>query len=138
MQINFTRLHPYAIAPAYSHPGDACLDLTAISMTDYGDYIEYDTGIAVEIPTGYVGLIFPRSSISNTGLTLANAVGVIDSAYRGSIRLRMRRSSEGPVYVCGQRVGQIMVVAAPCIELIEVPQLPSTVRGANGFGSSGD
>ena len=88
MKIRFKKLNPNAIVPAYSKPGDAGLDLTAtskelINNSQYG-YLEYGTGLAVEIPEGYVGLIFPRSSISNTGLILSNSVGVIDCVPAGT------------------------------------------------------
>lgn len=88
MKIQFKKLRPDAVSPAYSKPGDAGLDLTAVTLNivdagEYG-YIEYGTGIAVEIPEGYVGLIFPRSSISITGMILSNSVGVIDCVPAGT------------------------------------------------------
>lgn len=81
-----------AILPTYAKPGDAGMDLTALSVryNEDNDYIEYDSGISVEIPEGYVGLVFPRSSISNYDLMLTNAVGVIDSGFRSTIKARFK------------------------------------------------
>jgi dUTP pyrophosphatase len=91
MQVRVKRLHIDAKIPAYSKPGDAGLDLTAISMSrDKHDNITYGTGLAIEIPQGYVGLIYPRSSNSKTDLYLTNHVGVIDSGYRGEIMFKYR------------------------------------------------
>lgn len=83
MTINIKKLDPNAVIPQFAKTGDAGLDLTAISKlvvngTEYG-YIEYGTGLAIKLPPNSVGLLFPRSSISNTGMILANSVGVIDS-----------------------------------------------------------
>lgn len=91
MTVNFKKLHPYAVIPTKAHDDDAGFDLTAVSFTCdcYGNYV-YDTGIAVEIPRGYVGLLFPRSSSSKTDLVMANCVGVIDSNYRGCISAKFK------------------------------------------------
>ena len=92
MKLKIKRLHRDAVIPSYAKPGDAGLDLvaTTYSISEDGLYIEYGTGIAVEIPEGHVGLIFPRSSISKTSMILSNHVGVIDSGYRGEIRFRFK------------------------------------------------
>jgi dUTP pyrophosphatase len=92
MLVNIKKLVPEAVLPLYAKVGDAGMDLVATSV-DYSNeyYIEYGTGLAVEIPEGYVGLIFPRSSNSKKDLQLCNSVGVIDSGYRGEIKLRYRR-----------------------------------------------
>src|SRR5882724_8747160 len=86
LNVKFAKLNPEAVIPSYAKPGDAGLDLTAISMKekteDNVSYYEYEFGLSVEIPEGHVGFIFPRSSITKTDLTLSNAVGVIDSGYR--------------------------------------------------------
>ena len=88
MEVKIKRLHPDAVIPKYSKPGDAGMDLTATSMNfdDNTGCIIYGTGLAVEIPEGYVGLVFPRSSVYKTDLDLTNCVGVIDSGYRGEIK----------------------------------------------------
>lgn len=79
LEVKIKKLIPESVIPTYAKPGDAGMDLTAVSMETKGKYIEYGTGLSLEIPEGYVGLIFPRSSISKTVLGLSNAVGVIDS-----------------------------------------------------------
>jgi dUTP pyrophosphatase len=88
MKLKIKKLDPSAIIPSYAKEGDACFDLTAVSVSSANDYIEYGTGLAMEIPEGYVGLIFPRSSVTNKDLMLKNSVGVIDSGYRGEIKFR--------------------------------------------------
>jgi dUTP pyrophosphatase len=99
--------------------------------------VTYNTGLAIEIPEGHVGLLFPRSSISKTVLSLANSVGVIDSGYRGSIMFKFRYPEEGMVYDVGDRVGQIIIMPYPTIEFEETEELSSTERGQGGFGSTG-
>lgn len=92
MKIKIKKLHADAVVPSYAKAGDAGMDLTATTaeIDKSGLYIEYGTGIAVEIPEGYVGLLFPRSSLSKTSLVLANHVGVVDSGYRGEIKFRFK------------------------------------------------
>ena len=92
MQVKIKKLHPEAIIPSYATQGDAGMDMTAVTaqIDKSGLFIEYGTGIAVEIPEGYVGLLFPRSSLSKTSLILANHVGVVDSGYRGEIKFRFK------------------------------------------------
>jgi len=141
MQVRVKKLHKDAIIPAYSKPGDAGLDLTAISATkdNYG-YVTYGTGLAIEIPQGYVGLIYPRSSNSKTDLYLTNHVGVIDSGYRGEIMFKYRSVNgllNAKVYQLGDRVGQLIIMPYPQIELIETDELSDSERGKGGFGSTG-
>jgi dUTP pyrophosphatase len=88
MKLKIKKLDEGAVIPSYAKAGDACFDLTAVSVSAANDYIEYGTGLAMEIPEGYVGLIFPRSSVTNKDLMLKNSVGVIDSGYRGEIKFR--------------------------------------------------
>jgi len=141
MQIRVKKLHEDAIIPAYSKPGDAGLDLTAISMQkDNYDNITYGTGLAIEIPEGYVGLIFPRSSNSKTDLYLTNHVGVIDSGYRGEIMFKYRPVNgllNAKIYHIGDRIGQLIIMPYPQIELVETAELSDTERGEGGFGSTG-
>jgi len=139
MNIKIKKLHEKAVIPSYAKEGDAGLDLTAISEEWNKDnsMVTYDTGIAVEIPIGYVGLLFPRSSVSKTTLNLANSVGVIDSGYRGSIMFKYRYLEEGMVYEVGERIGQLLILPYPKIEFEEVDELSDTNRGDGGFGSSG-
>ena len=136
MKVKIKKLSPDAKLPKYAKQGDACMDLYAVSHTidQYGNQV-YDTQIAMEIPEGYVGLVFPRSSVSKTGLTLRNSVGVIDSGYRGPIMLKF--SGETGSYLAGDRVGQIMILPYPQIEYVEVNHLSDSERGSGGFGSTG-
>jgi len=139
IKIKFKKVHPDAIIPTYAKEGDAAMDLYAAEcMKDkYGNHV-YLTGIAVEIPPGFVGLLFPRSSVSKTSLSLANSVGVVDSGYRGEIMLKYRFVGGGnDLYGSDDRVGQLMIIPYPKIELIEVDELSNTDRGDGGFGSTG-
>lgn len=139
MKVRIKKMHEAGVIPAYAKPGDAGLDLVAVSETwnDNNTMVTYGTGLAVEIPEGYVGLLFPRSSISKTNLELSNSVGVIDSGYRGEIMFKFRYNSEGMVYDVGDRVGQLIILPYPSIEFEEVEELSSTDRGEGGFGSTG-
>lgn len=138
MNVKIKKLHPDAVIPKYSKVGDAGLDLTAISekWNEDNSIVTYDTGLAIEIPKGHVGLLFPRSSIYKTSLDLTNAVGVIDSGYRGSIMFKFRYVEEGMVYDVGDRVGQLIILPYPHIEFEEVDELSDSERGEGGFGST--
>lgn len=137
MKIKFKKLHENAVVPKYAKPGDAGMDLTAISEEWNKDnsLVTFGTGLSIEIPEGYVGLIFPRSSIYKTTLNLSNSVGVIDSGYRGEIMFKFRYLEEGSVYEIGDRVGQILILPYPTIEF-EEGELSDTERGEGGFGST--
>lgn len=141
MKVRFKKLDPKAIIPSYSKPGDAGLDLTAVSVTWNRVTKSWDclTGLSVEIPEGYVGLIFPRSSIVNTSFRLKNSVGVIDSGYRGEIKLMFDETEEhnASTYQYGNRVGQLIILPYPTIEPEEATALTDTSRGSGGFGSTG-
>lgn len=141
MQVKFTREHEDIPIPTYSNKGDAGLDLIAWNtIKDDVNCIWYDTGICVEIPIGYVGLIFPRSSISKYPLSLANSVGIIDSGYRGRIQVRFNRINavrEKERYYVGDKIAQIVIIPIPYISFIEVEELSDSERGESGFGSSG-
>lgn len=143
MKIAFKRTAKHAVMPKKANAGDAGYDLAVCDGPYYNpdyDYIEYGTGIKAAIPEGYVGLLFPRSSISKTPLALANCVGVIDPPYRGEIKMRFKRwqeQREDQEYVFGDRVGQLVIVKTEEIEWEEVDELPESVRGEGGFGSSG-
>jgi dUTP pyrophosphatase len=142
MQVKIKRLNNEAIIPTQGTIGSAGFDLTAISMNiveneDYG-YIEYGTGLAVAIPDHHAGLIFPRSSISNTGLILSNAVGVIDSDYRGELKFRFKYIAGTKYYNIGDRVGQLVITKLPSVVFKEVEELNSTERSDKGFGSTDD
>jgi dUTP pyrophosphatase len=147
MRIKIKRLHPDAVIPKYSKAGDAAVDLIAVSSNHQNWYYEYGTGIAIEVPEGFVGLIYPRSSISNMDLALCNSVGVIDSGYRGEIRFRFSLTQSGAtkiqlghnvnIYQIGERIGQLMIVPYPKIQFEEVLKLSPTERGDGGYGSTG-
>lgn len=140
--LSFKKLTPGATVPTKAHPEDAGFDLTAYrvtySMSATGEYIEYDTQIAVAIPAGHVGLIFSRSSVSSaTDLVLNNGVGVIDENYRGAIKLRFRQLGGKRKYGEGNRVGQLVVVPLYQGPTETIDELPDTIRGERGFGSTG-
>jgi len=139
MKIKVKKLHPEAVIPVYAKQGDAGLDLTAISeeWNEDNTMVTYGTGLAIEIPEGYVGLLFPRSSVCKTTLNLSNSVGVIDSGYRGEIMFKFRYIEEGMVYDVKDRVGQLLILPYPSIELEEAEELSSTERGKGGYGSTG-
>lgn len=142
MNVRIKKLVENAVIPKYAKDGDAGLDLTATSVTDHEQFIEYGTGLAIEIPRGFVGLLFPRSSVTNKDLVLKNSVGVIDSNYRGEIKVRFmdfvrNDGEESNVYNAGERVAQLVILALPTIELVEAEELDSTDRAAGGFGSTG-
>lgn len=144
LPVKIKKLNEKAVIPSYATDGSAGLDLTAISEKTFIEgavnYIEYGTGLAMQIPKGFVGLIFPRSSISsNTTLVLANSVGVIDSDYTGEIKFRFKSLmlAANKKYSVGDRVGQILIVPYPKVDFEEVEELNVTARGDGGFGHSG-
>lgn len=139
LPVKIKRLHPNSVIPAYAKPGDAGLDLTAVSeeWNEDNSMVTYGTGIAFEIPEGYVGLLFPRSSVCKTSLNLSNSVGVIDSGYRGEVMFKYRYLEQGLIYDIGDRVGQLIIMPYPKVNLIEVDELSETERGEGGYGSSG-
>lgn len=144
LPVKIKKLNPNAVIPQYSTDGAAGLDLTAISEKAFMDgainYVSYGTGLAVKIPDGYVGLIFPRSSItSNTSMILGNAVGVIDSDYTGEISFRFKNllPAGNKKYKVGERVGQLVIVPYPKIDFEEVDDLGETTRGSGSYGSTG-
>lgn len=142
MKVRVKKLSNEAVIPTYGTDGAACFDLTATSINfvesdDYG-YVEYGTGIIMEIPKGYEGVVRPRSSISKTGLIMANAPGTIDSDYRGEIFVRFKWIPNSRHYVVGDRIAQMKLQQVQHIEFEEVEELTETVRGTGGFGSTGN
>lgn len=137
------RLVPEAVLPKKAHATDAGFDLVAVSKRwDRDDWCYvYGTGLAFEIPEGYVGLVFPRSSVASRPLFLANCVGVIDSGYRGEVtaKFKVAGSSKGldAAYEVGERIAQIVFVKLPDFDLVESDELGSSDRGEGGYGSSG-
>ena len=137
MRVRIKKTHPNAVIPAYANFGDAAVDLVATKVwkDEFGN-ICYGTGLAMEIPPRFVGLLFPRSSVSKKDLRLANSVGVIDSGYRGEIILKFDANGEN-LYNVGDRVGQLMLIENPTIHFVEVINLPASDRAFGGFGSTG-
>lgn len=144
MKVNFKKLNKLAVVPKKAHKSDAGFDLTAISMgivqehDEHGasieEYVEYGTGLSIEIPDGYVGLLFPRSSVSKYGMSLCNSVGVIDSGYRGEVKLRFYATDK--VYLIGDKIGQLVIMPYPEIDFVECNELSKSDRNTGGFGST--
>ena len=139
MKIRIKKLDGSAVIPHKAHATDAGHDLVAVSrLYDKDGNIVYGTGLALEIPQGYVGLVFPRSSNARTDLLLTNSVGVIDSGYRGEVMLKYRLSNGGMrMYEVGERIGQLIVIPYPDIMFDEVRELSASDRGGGGYGSTG-
>ena len=137
MNIEIKKIHEDAVIPRYAHFGDAAVDLVATrKWEDEHGNICYGTGLAMEIPENHVGLLFPRSSVSKINLRLTNAVGVIDSGYRGEVMLKFDKTGNKQ-YEPGDRIGQLMLVPIPSIQFVQVVNLPHSDRGFGGFGSTG-
>lgn len=149
MEVKIKKLSEDAVIPAYAHDTDAGLDLVATSY-EYKSDIDchvYGTDLAVEIPEGYVGLIYPRSSNRKTNAYMCNHVGVVDSGYRGEVMISFKNRDmnlqEGVIpqltkpYEIGQRVAQLIIMPYPKIKFVEVDELSDSDRGKNGHGSSG-
>jgi dUTP pyrophosphatase len=140
MKVLFKKLHPEAVKPKFGKPGDAGADLVATVAWATESQIVYGTGLAVEIPEGMVGLIFPRSSIRNYALSVANSVGVIDSGYRGEIMVTFNiktNHNTRELYKIGDRIAQLVIMPVPLVQYTEVDELSETSRGEAGHGSTG-
>lgn len=138
--VKIKKLHPNAVIPTYSKSGDAGLDLTITEVfKNTTEDVSYGFGIAMEIPSGFVGLVFPRSSIRKTDLLLTNSVGVIDSGYRGEIQATFKKTQgdSSVIYEIGERGAQIIILPYPKINFVETETLSETDRGEGGFGSTG-
>ncbi len=137
MKIKIKKLHPDAVIPKYANHGDAGMDVFAISKKETDKFIEYGTGLAFEVPEGYVMLIFARSSVTNKDLMLKNSVGVLDSGYRGELVMRFNKIGDEE-YTIGDKIGQIFVLPFPTVEFQESETLSESSRGKGGFGSTGN
>lgn len=165
MEVKIKKLHRDAVIPKKAHTDDAGLDLVAVTIEwDENGCAVYGTGLAFEIPKGYVGLVFPRSSNAKKDLILSNSVGVIDSGYRGEVTLKFfptcqmvnplkvwwamlrekgvvnfgkKYAIHNKEYNIGDRVGQLIIMPYPEIEFKETDELSETERGTGGYGSSG-
>lgn len=145
MVVRFKKLSDKAKAPVRAHKTDAGYDLSCSSITtEVGEdaklVIVYHTDIAVEVPEGYVGLIFPRSSIFKKSLTLTNSVGVIDSGYRGEIMAKFKTNTDvvPSVYKEGERFAQLIIMPYLQVEFEEAENLSEADRGTDSFGSTND
>lgn len=161
MKVRIKKLSPDAVIPVKAHDTDAGFDLTAISraVDRYGNIV-YGTGLAFEIPKGFVGYVFPRSSISKVDMLLSNAVGVIDSGYRGEVTAKFKPSWQFDtaalpfrmgdvditgmdddngcrIYQVGDRIAQLVIMPYPEVEFEEAEELTDTDRGTGGYGSTG-
>ena len=140
MKVRTKKLNPLAVIPTYAKDGDAGMDLVAtriISNTTFD--VSYGTDLAMEIPNGFVGLVFPRSSIRKYELVLSNSVGVIDSGYRGEIQATFKKENglDSLAYKVGDRIAQIMIIPYPPVEFEQWDELSDSERGDGGFGSTG-
>jgi dUTP pyrophosphatase len=136
------RLDPAAKLPRRAHPGDAGVDLHALSGVTLapGARGVVATGVAIEIPFGQAGLILPRSGLAmRHGITLVNSPGLIDSGYRGQLQvLLLNTDREHAVELsAGERIAQLVLIDVTMAEIVEVAELSDSARGAGGFGSSG-
>lgn len=139
MKVKLKKLNENVKLPVYAKTGDAGLDIKATRIENENNYsITYGTDLCIEIPFGYVGLIFPRSSIRNYDLVLSNCVGVVDSGYRGEIMATFKKTKlDGMYYDIDDKVMQIIILPYPSIEFEFVDELSETERGEGGFGHTG-
>lgn len=135
------RLHPDAHLPAGAYPGDAGLDLASVEdvVLEPGERATVATGLAVAIPDGHAGFVQPRSGLAaRHGITVVNAPGLIDSGYRGELKVVLLNTDrDEPFHVRpGDRIAQLVVIAVPDVEVVDVAELPESERAERGFGSS--
>lgn len=141
IDVAIRRLQPEAVLPQQAYEGDAGLDLSACeaAVLEPGARAVISTGIAVEIPDGYAGFVLPRSGLAaRHGIGVVNAPGLIDSGYRGEIRVVLLNSDREAAFVVepGMRVAQLVIAPVASLRLVEVDELATSERGARGFGSS--
>ena len=142
MTLRYSRLHEEAREPTRAHDGDAGYDLYAVESARLGpgQRASVGTGIAVAIPEGWAGLVLPRSGLAaRHGITIPNAPGLIDSGYRGEVRVLLLNADpqEDFEIAPGDRIAQLLLVRHEAPEVLEVESLDETARGVSGFGSSG-
>jgi len=140
-QLAITRLRPEATIPERAYAGDAGLDLAACERVELGpgERATVGTGLAVAIPEGHAGFVQPRSGLAaRHGITIVNSPGLIDAGYRGELRVVLLNTDSRERFTVepGMRIAQLVVVALPELELLEVDELPASERGVRGFGSS--
>jgi len=141
IELAITRLHADAVIPERAYAGDAGLDLAALerAVLAPGNRVTVRTGFAVAIPEGYAGFVQPRSGLAaRHGITVLNSPGLIDSGYRGELRVVLLNTDPNESFTveAGMRIAQLVLLRVPEVELLEVDELPASERGARGFGSS--
>lgn len=142
LEVRVKRLSPDVTLPSYAYAGDAGLDLRASESVVIEPFERklISTGIAVAIPEGYAGFVQPRSGLAlKQGLTIANTPGLIDSHYRGELKvIAVNLDKSAPIVINeGDRIAQLVIQRVPVVSLVEVDELDVTDRGSGGFGSSG-
>jgi len=142
IELAVTRLRPDAVLPSRAHEGDAGLDLTTCERVELGpgERAVVPTGVAIALPDGFAGFVQPRSGLAaRHGITIVNAPGLIDSGYRGELRVVLLNTDREHTFVAepGDRIAQLVVLAVAAVEPVEVAELPGSVRGTAGFGSTG-
>ena len=141
IELAVCRLRPDAIIPERAYTGDAGLDLAACERVELapGERALVGTGLAVAIPDGHAGFVQPRSGLAaRHGITIVNTPGLVDSGYRGELRVILLNTDSRETFVVerGMRIAQLVLVPVPEFELLEVDELPESERGVRGFGSS--
>jgi len=141
IELSVTRLRAEATLPERAYAGDAGLDLATCERIELGpgERAVVPTGIAVAIPEGFAGFVQPRSGLAvRHGIAVVNSPGLVDSGYRGEIRVVLLNTDRERAFVAepGERIAQLVVLPVPDLELVEVDELPASERGVRGFGSS--
>ena len=141
IELAVRRLRDDAVLPSQAYPGDAGLDLAACERVELGpgERAMVGTGLAVAIPEGYAGFVQPRSGLAaRHGITIVNTPGLVDSGYRGELRVVLLNTDARETFVVepGMRIAQLVILAVPGVEAVEVDELPESERGVRGFGSS--
>ena len=141
IELPIRRLRPDAVLPERAYTGDAGLDLAACERVELGPGARavVATGLSVAIPDGYAGFVQPRSGLAaRNGITIVNTPGLVDSGYRGELRVILLNTDPAEAFVVehGMRIAQLVIVPVPELELLEVDELPPSERGVRGFGSS--
>lgn len=154
MKVRIKQLHDQAKMPFKKHEADAGFDLYATTKSYEQGNLVYGTGLAFEIPEGFVGLVFPRSSIANKTISLTNSVGVIDAHYRGEVFFKFKPTLKASTvgeheigfavnslipdsYKVGERIGQLIIMPIPSVKFEFAEELTNTERGTGGYGSTG-
>jgi dUTP pyrophosphatase len=141
LAVSISRLHPDARIPTAPYDGDAGLDLSSVERVTLqpGERRTVATGLAIAIPAGFAGFVQPRSGLAaKQGVTVVNSPGLIDAGYRGELRVVLLNTDRAEPFSVevGDRIAQLVIMAVPSVELVEVDELPESERSTSGFGSS--